>query len=285
MGHRANGAKWIEEICERDFDSMQTPIGDQKPCVRTSSAKADNAIFALGAQKTSRSYLSVTTANAPSIWLARTQYPSRERTMAPQNVVTPESRPLLAKIDAPKTSWFPPIFRVFFTSALCAVSFSFTQTSIIYAFRVMTCDEYYKTHAWTGVGDRCALPVIEADTANAVAIVTSTTMFFSQSLRDVTLVHSEVLTGSDHQRVCHWVVDQAVRCQSGHVPADGLGGDPEPDPDLRADYRRRNGYPHHPSELARTYGPSLIAGHAIYQHCGVGRRVSTLLERIYRSVG
>jgi hypothetical protein len=76
-----------------------------------------------------------------------------------------------------------------FTSFLCALSFSFTQSPLIYAFRIMTCDEYYKTHEWAGQGDRCAVHRIEADTASAVALVGASTMSFSTS-RDALASHT-----------------------------------------------------------------------------------------------
>nr|KIR89040.1 hypothetical protein I308_00037 [Cryptococcus tetragattii IND107] len=56
------------------------------------------------------------------------------------------------------------------------MTFAFTQTSPIYAFRIMTCDEYYKTHdEWTGTGDRCSVPKIEADSASQIAIMSTVT--------------------------------------------------------------------------------------------------------------
>jgi hypothetical protein len=129
-----------------------------------------------------------------------------------------------------------------FTSFLCAMSFAFTQTPLIYAFRVMTCDEYYKTHSYGGVGDRCALPRIEADTASSVALVGTSTMFFSKEGID------SGLTSSDYQRVRDRLVDQAVRCQGSHVPADRLGRSSQSYANIRPDYRWSDGYHHHPGD-------------------------------------
>ncbi|WVQ69175.1 uncharacterized protein L199_007391 [Kwoniella botswanensis] len=71
---------------------------------------------------------------------------------------------------------FPPVRRVFFTSLLLSMTFAFTQTSLIYAFRVMTCDEYYKTHEWDGShGDRCSIPQVEGKSAREIAIMSTTT--------------------------------------------------------------------------------------------------------------
>ncbi|WVQ87093.1 hypothetical protein IAS59_000814 [Cryptococcus gattii] len=86
-----------------------------------------------------------------------------------------EDTPLLPLDKSPR-SWFPPVTRVLFTSFLLAMTFAFTQTSLIYAFRIMTCDEYYKTHdEWTGTGDRCSMPKIEADSASQIAIMSTVT--------------------------------------------------------------------------------------------------------------
>ncbi|KIR43128.1 hypothetical protein I307_04268 [Cryptococcus deuterogattii 99/473] len=86
-----------------------------------------------------------------------------------------EDTPLLPLNKFPR-SWFPPVTRVLFTSFLLAMTFAFTQTSLIYAFRIMTCDEYYKTHdEWTGTGDRCSVPKIEADSASQIALMSTVT--------------------------------------------------------------------------------------------------------------
>ena len=76
---------------------------------------------------------------------------------------------------------FPPLRRVMFTAFLLATTFAFTQTSLIYSFRVMTCDEWYKTHVWDGQGDRCDLRTIDARAARNVAIMSSTTTICSES--------------------------------------------------------------------------------------------------------
>jgi hypothetical protein len=57
----------------------------------------------------------------------------------------------------------------------------------------MTCDEYYKTESYEGVGhDRCAIPRIEADTAANVAILTSTTTFFSKLPLIANAIYAEI---------------------------------------------------------------------------------------------
>jgi hypothetical protein len=104
---------------------------------------------------------------------------------------------LLPKEDhVPKTAFFSPIRRVLFVALVSAASFAFTQTSLIYAFRVMTCDDYYQHpphshhllhspeagsdigHGLVGGGkDRCSIPVIEGRTARAIAIMSTMTTF------------------------------------------------------------------------------------------------------------
>lgn len=108
-----------------------------------------------------------------------------------------------------RTAFFSPIRRVLFVALVSAASFAFTQTSLIYAFRVMTCDDYYNHDldhllsyphsAGNGVesgfeegnGDRCSIPAIEGRTARSIAIMstmtTSCCTFFSSSFFSVYL--------------------------------------------------------------------------------------------------
>lgn len=92
-----------------------------------------------------------------------------------------ESTPLLAAVDNSVTSKptpgsrFPPMLRVYLVSVVGVMTFSLTQTALIYSFRTMTCDDYYETHEWDGVGDRCAIPVIESRTAKSIALMSSLT--------------------------------------------------------------------------------------------------------------
>lgn len=90
-----------------------------------------------------------------------------------------EGTPLLAG-SRERRSCFPPLYRVYFTSFIVGITFSFTQTALIYSFRTMTCDEYYKTREWTGVGDRCSIHAIESATARSVAIMSSFTTAWSE---------------------------------------------------------------------------------------------------------
>ncbi|ODN82295.1 hypothetical protein L202_02573 [Cryptococcus amylolentus CBS 6039] len=85
--------------------------------------------------------------------------------------------PLPANRSLNTPSWYSPIRRVLFTSLLLAMTFRLTQTTVIYAFRVMTCDEYYKSHDWVGErgDDKCSLPKIEAESASHVALMSMMT--------------------------------------------------------------------------------------------------------------
>ncbi|WWD21424.1 hypothetical protein CI109_105909 [Kwoniella shandongensis] len=101
---------------------------------------------------------------------------------ADAQAVASETTPLisssLASSDKPKRRGiFPPINRVLFTSFLLSMTFAFTQTSLIYGFRLMTCEEYYKTHVWDGPAeaDRCSIPRIEADSASSIALMSTMT--------------------------------------------------------------------------------------------------------------
>jgi MFS family permease len=54
-----------------------------------------------------------------------------------------------------------------------------TRTSLVYVFRLMTCNAYYDTHPEPPSGtDRCSNHQIEADTAQAVALLGASTAFF-----------------------------------------------------------------------------------------------------------
>lgn len=92
-----------------------------------------------------------------------------------------EGTPLLAVEGSERRSCFPPLYRVYFTSFIVGMSFSFTQTALIYSFRTMTCDEYYNTHEWSGVGDRCSIHAIESATARSVSLMSSITTGCSES--------------------------------------------------------------------------------------------------------
>jgi hypothetical protein len=121
-----------------------------------------------------------------------------ERTplIPPASSTLPSPSPTLAPSDSAKhmepspgststAGLFPPIRRVLFTSFLLSMTFAFTQTSLIYAFRTMTCDEWYKTHPFpsNGEGDVCATPAIEARTAKSVALMSSVTTTCSEWFR------------------------------------------------------------------------------------------------------
>jgi hypothetical protein len=115
---------------------------------------------------------------------------STHTTMETDSLVTKRSD------ERPSIAFFSPIRRVLFVALVSAASFAFTQTSLIYAFRVMTCDDYYdhpphphhllhSLESGSGLGnglvdrgkDRCSIPVIEGRTARAIAIMSTMTTF------------------------------------------------------------------------------------------------------------
>jgi MFS family permease len=57
--------------------------------------------------------------------------------------------------------------------------FTLISYSMLYVFRLMTCEEYYKSHdPYIGDGDRCSLNEIEATTAKAISLLGTTTTIF-----------------------------------------------------------------------------------------------------------
>ena len=50
--------------------------------------------------------------------------------------------------------------------------------SLVYVFKLMTCEEYYRSHPDSGVATRCNLPEIEAGAARAVALLGASTTVF-----------------------------------------------------------------------------------------------------------
>ncbi|KAF4534420.1 MFS transporter [Lasiodiplodia theobromae] len=96
--------------------------------------------------------------------------------------VASETTPLLAReqpqepAQAKQSKWVEA--RILLMGFIMSLSLSFTQVPMLYAFRLMTCDEFYKTHEVPPPGhDRCAVHEIEAETARQVTLVgTSTTI-------------------------------------------------------------------------------------------------------------
>ncbi|WWC67886.1 uncharacterized protein I206_101804 [Kwoniella pini CBS 10737] len=118
-----------------------------------------------------------------------TEPSSSSASSSTRSTIKPDTEPnentslLLSKSDDAITKtkkeggFFGPVPRVFFTSTLLSMTFAFTQTTLIYAFRVMTCEEYHKTHTWNGNGkDKCNIPYVEAKTARQIAIMSTVTV-------------------------------------------------------------------------------------------------------------
>jgi len=70
-------------------------------------------------------------------------------------------------------------YRALLCGFLVSLSFGVTQVPLIYVFRVMTCEAYYKTHPEPPPGsDRCSNHDIEAGTARAVSLLGASTTLF-----------------------------------------------------------------------------------------------------------
>ncbi|RMZ79960.1 hypothetical protein DV738_g3025, partial [Chaetothyriales sp. CBS 135597] len=98
----------------------------------------------------------------------------------------PWSTPLIGGNEATRLPrakpWLSAINCILLCGALVSTAFGVTQVPLIYLFRVMTCDAYYQSHPKPldpeeGT-DICAVPDIEAGTANAVALLGASTVFF-----------------------------------------------------------------------------------------------------------
>ncbi|GAA5896398.1 hypothetical protein JCM5296_002721 [Sporobolomyces johnsonii] len=96
-----------------------------------------------------------------------------------------EATPLLAKPAPAKPAssrgLFSPLSRLLLTTLLLSISFVLTATSLLYGFREMSCEEYYRDgrHEWRGGEDedRCAVREVEGMTAREVSyMVTLTTI-------------------------------------------------------------------------------------------------------------
>ncbi|KAI1307083.1 major facilitator superfamily domain-containing protein [Xylaria venustula] len=89
-----------------------------------------------------------------------------------------ETTPLLrdAEHESTKAKLKPSLFSrstlILFAGFIISLSFSYTQTPLLYTFHVMVCEEFYK-HAppYEGTGDRCARNEIDAGAASQVAIM------------------------------------------------------------------------------------------------------------------
>ncbi|KAI3333718.1 hypothetical protein F4824DRAFT_490658 [Ustulina deusta] len=90
-----------------------------------------------------------------------------------------ETTPLLrdgeyegTKLKLKTSSFFSPATLILFGGFIISLSFSYTQTPMLYTFHLMACEEFYK-HAppYEGTGDRCARNEIDASAATQVAIM------------------------------------------------------------------------------------------------------------------
>ncbi|KAL4877789.1 hypothetical protein BJY04DRAFT_221755 [Aspergillus karnatakaensis] len=90
--------------------------------------------------------------------------------------VTTENTPLLGKLpeSGKKRTVFSPASRILIASFLISVALSFTQVPILYAFRLMTCDEFYRNEHTPG---SCTRNEIDVGTATQVSILGLSTAF------------------------------------------------------------------------------------------------------------
>ncbi|KAJ7441928.1 hypothetical protein B0H11DRAFT_2095206 [Mycena galericulata] len=91
---------------------------------------------------------------------------------------TTEETPLLTRdvdvSDLKRKGPFSPYRRVLFATFLLSTTFWFTQTPMMYAYRVFNCQEYYEdpSHApYEGTGDACALTAVETSTAKDISVM------------------------------------------------------------------------------------------------------------------
>ncbi|RYP93107.1 hypothetical protein DL770_000764 [Monosporascus sp. CRB-9-2] len=96
-------------------------------------------------------------------------------------MATDESAPLLGK-SPPSRKWslFSLHNRILAAAFIISASFSYTQTPLLYVFRVMICEEYYR-HAppYDGEGDRCSRNEIDSGSAAQIAIMGTVSISFS----------------------------------------------------------------------------------------------------------
>lgn len=98
-----------------------------------------------------------------------------------------------------RVPWVVP-FKAINTNVL-----TYRSESIIYAFREMTCDEYYEHHPPHVIeGDRCSVAVIEAATARAVSILGATITINGSSKSFRSKRVSNGVRGGQYY-VCQWV--------------------------------------------------------------------------------
>ncbi|KAL1901006.1 hypothetical protein Sste5346_002070 [Sporothrix stenoceras] len=84
--------------------------------------------------------------------------------------------------DTTKQGWlaslWSPANRVLLAGFVISLSFSFTQVSIFYVFRLMECDVFYENHPpYTGTGDRCSRNEIASATAQQFSLLGIGTTF------------------------------------------------------------------------------------------------------------
>ncbi|CAH0044844.1 unnamed protein product [Clonostachys solani] len=89
-----------------------------------------------------------------------------------------ESTPLLQEhLRTEKAPRFSAANRILVAGFLISVALSFTQVPILYVFRRMECEEFYKHHIFDNTPDRCKRAEIDSGTAAQVSILGLSTTF------------------------------------------------------------------------------------------------------------
>ncbi|ODN80897.1 hypothetical protein L202_03025 [Cryptococcus amylolentus CBS 6039] len=71
----------------------------------------------------------------------------------------------------PRRFTFSPAHRVFLTILVTEFAFCLTDTTLLYAFKRMICDEYYKDHEWDHTGrHKCSVPAVAASYARSYSL-------------------------------------------------------------------------------------------------------------------
>lgn len=87
--------------------------------------------------------------------------------------VMTEDQPLLQtrRGKAMQNSILTPLRRMLIVVFALSFAFGLTATPILYAYRTLSCEEYYKGgREHEGKGDKCAVPEVQAEAAKAISV-------------------------------------------------------------------------------------------------------------------
>lgn len=99
--------------------------------------------------------------------------------VAVHEIGTEDERPDACTVEWPRSTTYLLLLCAFLTS----MSFGVTQVPILYAFRLMTCDAYYKAHPsqmpeLPAALDRCSIRPVESSTALSISLLGASTTVF-----------------------------------------------------------------------------------------------------------